>query len=1145
MEGPGAGTATGGPSEGPAGAASGATPMEIEEATRETLAEQGEQAAREAAALDERKQKILLAIREHLEDEYGSEMAAEFEVRRRTPTERTASAVELAFQEARAGVRAFAEEKAREQSTIEELKEKTRAAEARLAAADKGLKGQQCEEERLAHEILQSERPEYQAEAAEATMGAKLRREVADRERAEQRCKELEEAARRPPPQVGRGSAPRSWAQVAGGSGNGQAMGRPMQRPTQRPTQRPPVAWRRGPPPVPSTTRFASAETARRLREKHAAPKYVDEEAPLWVVTVQGKDAGASRTKFKKVLDVHLHYHVRRKIVLRSANVVQFAVHPMWWGVAVEAAQLCGWTTIVDVPPWDPAPEEDLSPVAARARGLELWGTALPVEEPRVRQLAAWVRSKAPSEAALSTEMEEDPRPVLTPHSREEGEIVEHPDWTGEQEALPAEKRDREPELQLRLGPVSDDSRQPPPEPRRAIQIKRHRIKEGERPVEMDGTLGDEMVLIDIPDEYYTDSGEEENTPSAKRAVKKAAPKAAAAAPAQAEAAGPPSTEPLVGAEPGESQALVPVCPTSPPTESLMAHEWTATGNFTGGGEEAPMRPAEWRALQAFEPAWRERGERGRGLVMATVNANGLPRETAAEEIGNVMAGLQADILAIQETKLLEEGAEHLRKTLAADKWFSRFSSAAVDEQHRQKGVAVILDPRLALHLLKCEEVRVDGPGEQPPTGTGLRLELRFRQQQVLQLIVVYVPPGSENREVRVRTQQVVRTWLGDAAAANQQAVLLGDFNERIIADGPSSELGRVVANPERWVEAHQTIHGDRGGETAPLRNGTRSGRIDFVFATTGLGPGFVQAAVMESQSGLGEDHRLAVAELATMLLERGQQQPQPPAARQRANWAGASEARLRKFHERMDAWDGPADEMDSVLYQTALEVFGTMAERKQAAIRNCRLSRAGKLTFRLSRRSDGSTGRRRSWGALVVECHEVLPDGLPAEILQECAELAEGDPPAGWQKRMRLLTVYIRRRLGRLRKKEAAGRRFRMILQWVDRRADLMATNIGWMLRSLGRGRLSAPLSRVVDVTQEGTSILTAPDEVERLVSEHFARHFTHPGGEEVEVAGEWSAEYRAAEELPSTLAAPISEAELDEWIARAPKRKAPGPSG
>ncbi|KAJ1729306.1 hypothetical protein LPJ61_003589, partial [Coemansia biformis] len=329
---------------------------------------------------------------------------------------------------------------------------------------------------------------------------------------------------------------------------------------------------------------------------------------------------------------------------------------------------------------------------------------------------------------------------------------------------------------------------------------------------------------------------------------------------------------------------------------------------------------------------------------------------------------------------------------------------------------------------------------------------------------------------------RVVQTWLGDAAAANQQAVLLGDLNERITADGPSSELGRVVANPECWVEAHQTIHGNQGSETAPMRNGTQSGRIDFVFATTGLGPGFVQAAVMESQSGLGEDHRLAVAELATMLLERGQQQPQPPATRQRANWAGASEARLHKFHEWMDAWDGPVDEMDSMLYQTALEVFGTMAERKQAAIRNCRLSRAGKLTFRLSCHSDGSTGRRRSWGALVVECHEVLPDGLPAEVLQECTELAEGDPPAGWQKRMQLLTVYIRRRLGRLRKKEVAGRQFRMILQWVDRRANLMAMNIGWMLRSLGWGRLSAPLSRVVDVTQEGTSILTAPDEVERL---------------------------------------------------------------
>ncbi|KAJ1718740.1 hypothetical protein LPJ61_006492, partial [Coemansia biformis] len=116
-----------------------------------------------------------------------------------------------------------------------------------------------------------------------------------------------------------------------------------------------------------------------------------------------------------------------------------------------------------------------------RAKGLERWGTALLVEEPCMRQLAAWVRLKAPTE---------------------------RPGSVGEEEALPAEKRDREPELQLRLGPVTGDSELPlPPEARRVIQIKSHRIKEGEHPVEMDSTLGDTMVLIDMPDRNYTNSG--------------------------------------------------------------------------------------------------------------------------------------------------------------------------------------------------------------------------------------------------------------------------------------------------------------------------------------------------------------------------------------------------------------------------------------------------------------------------------------------------------------------------------------------------------------------------------------------------------------------------------------------------------------
>ncbi|KAJ1726940.1 hypothetical protein LPJ61_004860, partial [Coemansia biformis] len=143
---------------------SGAAPMEIEEATRETSAEQSKQAAREAAALNERTRGLLRGFREQSEAVLESEWAALLEFMARTRADMATSAVETAFQEARAGVRAFAAEVAREQSTIEELKEMTRAAEARLAAADKGREDQQREVEQLAHEILKSEGSAYRAE---------------------------------------------------------------------------------------------------------------------------------------------------------------------------------------------------------------------------------------------------------------------------------------------------------------------------------------------------------------------------------------------------------------------------------------------------------------------------------------------------------------------------------------------------------------------------------------------------------------------------------------------------------------------------------------------------------------------------------------------------------------------------------------------------------------------------------------------------------------------------------------------------------------------------------------------------------------------------------------------------------------------
>ncbi|KAJ2069739.1 hypothetical protein GGH13_004410 [Coemansia sp. S155-1] len=74
---------------------------------------------------------------------------------------------------------------------------------------------------------------------------------------------------------------------------------------------------------------------------------------------------------------------------------------------------------------------------------------------------------------------------------------------------------------------------------------------------------------------------------------------------------------------------------------------------------------------------------------------------------------------------------------------------------------------------------------------------------------------------------------------------------------------------------------------------------------------------------------------------------------------------------------------------------------------------------------------------------------------------------------------------------------------------------------------------------------IYSDPDQVEAQVSSHFATHFMHPSEEAIEVTEEWAEEYRACPGPDVTYFHPIMADELDKWMDRMLKSKAPGPSG
>ncbi|KAJ2792990.1 hypothetical protein H4R20_006685, partial [Coemansia guatemalensis] len=471
---------------------------------------------------------------------------------------------------------------------------------------------------------------------------------------------------------------------------------------------------------------------------------------------------------------------------------------------------------------------------------------------------------------------------------------------------------------------------------------------------------------------------------------------------------------------------------------------------------------------------------------MASVNANGLPRDLAAGELANIMGGFGADILAVQETKLTATEAEGMRKTLTMHQLYSKFSCAQTTEGPQQKGVAVLLSRRLRDHLVgSCEVVtgptaeETDGGAQPQALGTGIRLRFAFRNSPELQAIVVYMPHRATNPEAWARTQAVVTQWIRSAQSQGQGVLVMGDLNERINEGGRLSDLGRLLYN-SRWIaEAHRSLHGAQGGETSPARAGARQSRIDFLFASTHRGSGFRQATVVQQQTELQEDHRLIVAEWAARFGWRGTAQP-PRAARPRLNIAGATEEQRRNLKEALEATEAPAEEMDKQIWDLARLHLGTVSARRANAQQGCRLSRAGKQRLVLHHRIGGGPTRREQWLAAVEECHQILaPEGIPQAVRDRCALLmAEADRTPSWVQQQQSLTNLLTKRLSTYRKREAARRLFRKITEAVGRRALLMEKNLGAMVRALRRGPMSRQISRVVIQEAEATRVYTEAGE-------------------------------------------------------------------
>ncbi|KAJ2101436.1 hypothetical protein GGI09_001754 [Coemansia sp. S100] len=222
------------------------------------------------------------------------------------------------------------------------------------------------------------------------------------------------------------------------------------------------------------------------------------------------------------------------------------------------------------------------------------------------------------------------------------------------------------------------------------------------------------------------------------------------------------------------------------------------------------------------------------------------PQTVAEEEIEQLMEHFQLDVLALQETHLRAKDAEALTQALSFKGWGAAHSCAQ-DTIRAQKGVMVILSPRVTQHLRGYDVIWQEAP----------------RRQQREEVRVEPVQTG-ENMMLRQRTQEVAKGWLNQAKVAGHKVMVLGDLNEDLVAGGPLiSDLGYELWDRDWMEDAHEGIRAAIPMGTTVERNGVWRKWIDYIFFSKNLGAGVQQAVLALETTNLGEDHRLIVAEVA------------------------------------------------------------------------------------------------------------------------------------------------------------------------------------------------------------------------------------------------------------------------------------------
>jgi exonuclease III/ribonuclease HI len=563
----------------------------------------------------------------------------------------------------------------------------------------------------------------------------------------------------------------------------------------------------------------------------------------------------------------------------------------------------------------------------------------------------------------------------------------------------------------------------------------------------------------------------------------------------------------------------------------------------------------------------------GKFLRIATWNIRGCNADNKVTELADVAANEGIHILGLAETKLAEKVGKNKMAT-RRDKWVTFWTRD--EKTPNGSGVGLLVDIQWSKYIQHKNTMN----------GRVLSLDFCFPGGAHLRVIQVYVPGSSSVPKDKRRDIEVFAVDLAlSAIATGSEVIIMGDFNavakpavDRLtngsaaIGTLPEREiLGRLLDNGftdtfrARWPRTK-----DFTWQSSDSRNASR---IDLLFCSSEL-TGRLTASNMALITG--SDHRMMCAEFATatwVTLAGRREVEKRRVKAKRINTKRASEDQWSEFSEEVDRLlprevDGYPTTGDQFIPWDKITVLDEAWHAAEAAFRTaaqaCLPYTSTSKRGCMSRLEADSIKAIAKLGGILQGLRDFQEDRsqtnyekitgrtmkaqayLVSKLPSPPAVDAEEDEYLAWGRTIRAQWRNEQAKKAAMQSQQKTDN----IKRCVNRRCEWTNTDMRRMLQSaLDRTGERLDICRVIKSTGGRAECFDRPDDVQRMVAEHFEQWTRPRQVGQIENNPRWQQQYHPVDYVPDGafdgLMNPPTYVEFELELTQTPRNKAPGPSG